>query len=164
MLGSMALNPHLMFSARIGSWHIVMGDLKDGTLSTVKTTACASSALLAQSLCPLSQHIPKSWIVSVLVHMMYPYMSLKIIRTWVLVLSVRAEWAHIFGTFMDKTVSYHFVLSFETFAAFTSRTVLDRTAVRAVCEVNIAMRAEEVLSLEGCGSASWVVARTAMMV
>ena len=52
---------------------------------------------------------------------MIDYIPLKIVRSWIFVLSIRTERTNISRRIMDKSMSYHLVLPFEALATFTSR-------------------------------------------
>jgi hypothetical protein len=54
--------------------------------------------------------------------------------------AVRAKRANVARRLMHKPVPYHFILSFETFAALASRTVFYWTVVWAVGRVHVCVR------------------------
>lgn len=64
-------------------------------------------------------------------------LPLQIIRPWVLVLSFRTERTDVAWAFVYKTMSDHFVLSFETLATFASRTISDRAVMRSVLTMHV---------------------------
>jgi len=47
-------------------------------------------------------------------------MSLEIVRPWVFVFSIRAEWTNIARRVVDETVPDHFILPLETLSPFTT--------------------------------------------
>jgi hypothetical protein len=67
---------------------------------------------------------------------------LQIIRPRILVLLVETEWADITRRVVYKTVPHHLVLTFESFAAYRSWTILYRTEMRPVLGVYIGVGAD----------------------
>lgn len=63
-------------------------------------------------------------------------------------LAIRTERAHITRTLMNKPMPDHLVLPLESFAAFTARTLLDRTVVRSQIGVHILVGARATLECE----------------
>jgi len=61
--------------------------------------------------------------------MMNTDVSLKIIWTWIFVFPIRAKRADVAWGIMNQAMSYHFILSFEALAPFTSWTPFDWTIV-----------------------------------
>lgn len=55
---------------------------------------------------------------------------------------------------MDEAVPNHFVLAFEPLAAFCARTSFDRAVVRSCRGVDVCVRVEKVLCLEGGSGAA----------
>jgi len=72
--------------------------------------------------------------------MMDSHVALKIIRSRILVLSVRTERTDVSRRVMHKSMSDHLILSLEPFTAFSAWAALYRTVVRAIRRVNIGMR------------------------
>jgi hypothetical protein len=56
-------------------------------------------------------------------------------------LSIWAVRAHVAGAIVHQSMSDHFVLALEPFAAFTARTLRDRTEVGPCGAVHVLMRA-----------------------
>jgi len=61
------------------------------------------------------------------------------------VLAIGTERTYIAWRIVDQAMAYHFILSLETFAAFTSRTSFHRTVMWSVLRVDVCMGAESVL-------------------
>jgi len=80
---------------------------------------------------------------------MNPDMPLEVIRPGVFVLSVRAEGAHITGRIVHQPVTNHLVLSLESFATFSTGTAFNWAIMRPYGRVDVGMRIQEILSLEG---------------
>jgi hypothetical protein len=74
---------------------------------------------------------------------------LKIIWPWVLVLLIRAERTHVAGRVMDKAMPDHLVLPLEALATYASWTGLDGAEVWSAGGVDVRVRIEEILGLEG---------------
>ena len=64
-------------------------------------------------------HVYRQMLVCMNVILLYPCsIPLQIIWPRILVLSVRTERAHVTWRLMDKAMTYHFILAFETLTAF----------------------------------------------
>jgi hypothetical protein len=70
------------------------------------------------------------------------------------VLPVRAEWTNIAWGLVNKAMTNHFILPLETFAPLTTGTSRHGTVMWSLGRMNIRMRIEQILCLEGRGIAS----------
>ena len=81
-------------------------------------------------------------------------MALKVVWSWVLVLSVGAEWADVAGRLVDETMPYHLVLALETFATLGSWASVDWAVMGPSRGMYIAMRVQQILRLKRRSSAT----------
>jgi hypothetical protein len=88
--------------------------LKPEKISRPKSSSPPSIPTLG----PLREDIPQLRVVLVLIHMMHPDVSLQIVRSRVLMFSIRTERTDVAGGIVDEAVSDHFVFPLEAFAAF----------------------------------------------
>jgi len=95
--------------------------------SRAQTATTASVSTLR----PLGKDVPELRIVLVFIHVVDPYVTLKVVRTGIFVLPIRAEWTNITGRIVNKAMADHFIFSLETLAPLTTRTALNRTVMRA---------------------------------
>jgi hypothetical protein len=57
------------------------------------------------------------------------HIPMKVVGPWEFMLSVGTERTNVARAFVNKTVTYHFVLPLEAFSAFCSRSTVDRTVM-----------------------------------
>ena len=90
----------------------------------------------------IHSHVSISALVAYWRHLSYEYdhRPLQVVRSGILVLSLRAKWAEVARRTVNKTVSDHLILPFEPFATFTPRAVLHGTVVWPDLAVNVFMR------------------------
>ena len=107
----------------------------------------------------LAQHLTKTSVIHVKMRVIHSHMSisalvidhryspfecdhrpLKMIRSVISVLSVRAKWAGVVRRNVNKTVPNHFIFTLKTFATFTPRAALHRTVMWPPNAVDNCMR------------------------
>lgn len=66
-------------------------------------------------------------------------LPLEIVGSWIFVLSIWTEWTNVSRRLMNQSMSDHFVLPLESFAAFATWTALDRAVVRPILGMDIGM-------------------------
>lgn len=76
------------------------------------------------------------------------HVPLEVVRSRILVFSIRTKWANIARRIVYQTMSNHLVLSLKAFSTFASGAAFDHAVVRPIRRMNIGMRIEEILS---CG-------------
>lgn len=96
------------------------------------------------------------------------HVALKVVWSWVLVLSVGAEWADVARRLVDETMPYHLILTLESFTTLSSWASVDWAVMGPSRRMYIAMRVQQILrlkrrssaALEGADEARWRVRDT----
>lgn len=89
------------------------------TVAVVRST-CPSSATATSALRTLREDLAQLGVVFVLVYVVNPHMSLKIIRSGILVLSIWTERTHVARRLVNQAMSNHFIFPLKPFSTFCS--------------------------------------------
>jgi hypothetical protein len=108
----------------------------------------SSPPAAARAVGPLREDIAEQRVVLVLVHVVNAYVSLQIIRPWILVLSIGTERTYVSRRVVYQTVPDHLVLALEALSSLAARAALDGAVVWPGRRVHVGMRVEQILGLE----------------